>query len=215
MQKLLKLIYFEIITQNKINNLVKYLFIYFLFGIVSITLVNNYEDIKNFGIMFTLISIPLSLMGFTFTIFKNNLEDGNLEFLLVSYFPGEIIFAKIVSLSINSCFNCFLSVPFIYIFFKPSIIILSTLMLVFPLLIFLSSALLILISIIQAYFKTNTNILPLLIMPLLIPAIIISGFIIHSSSDAFLLYILAGLDLILIPLLFILSKYLLKNIYNI
>ena len=53
----------------------KYLFIFFLFCIFSTALINDQPDIKKFGIISSIIFLPISLIGFSNQIFKQDLLD--------------------------------------------------------------------------------------------------------------------------------------------
>ncbi|MDR0329462.1 MAG: hypothetical protein LBH99_02165, partial [Rickettsia sp.] len=65
MHKLIQLIKWEYLIQNRINNLSKYLFIFFLFCIFSTALINDQADIKKFGVIFSVIFLPIALIGFS------------------------------------------------------------------------------------------------------------------------------------------------------
>jgi heme exporter protein B len=79
-----------------------------------------------------------------------------------------------------------------------------------------SCGVVILISSIQCYFRSNTNFLSTLLLPLIIPSIILSGIIIQSdNNNSSLLLILIGVNCIIVPISIYLSSYLIENIYNI
>ena len=84
----------EFLLQNKICNLTKYFFIFFVFCSGSITIVSSHDKIANLGIIFAVISIPLSLIGIAANFLRTELEDGTLEILLTSFKPIQIILIK-------------------------------------------------------------------------------------------------------------------------
>ena len=205
----------ELKIQNKINNLIKYTTIFFVFCSFSITLVNSGEQIQIFGIIFSVICIPLAFIGLSQSLIKPDIEDGSLETLITATSAFEIIFAKYLALSTCTLISFAITIPINYLLYnidlqKLVIISFSGLMLVT-----LSSALTILISSIQGYFRANTNFLSILIMPLIIPSIIIAGLLIQEPNDIYLIYIMIGVNLTIIPPCLYLSGYLLDNIYNI
>lgn len=215
MTNLIRLIIWEFTVQNKVNNLAKYLFGFFLFGTLSVVLINNQVDIRKFGIIFSVIYLPLSLIGFSNFIFKQDLDDGSLDLLFTTFSPIEIVLAKFLSVCVCITLSSIFNFPIIFFAFDVSLLMLINLGISIFLLLILSTALLILIGAIQSYFRSNTNFLSILIMPLLIPSIVITGLLLQETGNPHLILILVGIDLILVPLSIFLSSYLLKNIYNI
>ena len=90
----------EFFLQNKTCNLTKYFFIFFVFCNGNITIVSSHDKIANLGIIFAVISIPLSLIGIAANFLKSEVEDGSLEMLLTSFKPIQIILAKYLGLFI-------------------------------------------------------------------------------------------------------------------
>lgn len=215
MHKLIQLIKWEYLIQNRINNLSKYLFIFFLFCIFSTALINDQTDIKKFGIIFSVIVLPIALIGFSSLIFQQDVEDGSLELLLSSFNESEIIAAKLITIIVSSLTSALLNMPIIYIIFDLDMLTVSYLLINLILLLILSSSLLVLIGAVQSYFRSNTNLLAILIMPLLIPNIILSGLVLQNFDNINLIFVMIGINMILVPIIFYLSSYLIKNIYNI
>ena len=215
MHKILKLTIHEFIIQNKINNLSKFLFLFLLFCSLSLTLINNQEDIKKFGAIFTIIYLPLSLIGFSSFVFRQDLDDGSLEVLLTTFSSSEIIITKFLGLVASALIGTILNLPIIFLFFnldRETIIAIPIILLI---LLPLTCSLLLLTGAVQSYFRSNTNFLSMLTMPMLIPNIIMSGISINEHGNLYLVPIMIGIDLIIIPCALVLSAYLIKNIYNI
>ncbi|MCC8371815.1 MAG: heme exporter protein CcmB [Rickettsia endosymbiont of Pseudomimeciton antennatum] len=215
MHKLIQLIKWEYLIQNRINNISKYLFIFFLFCVFSTALINDQTDIKKFGIIFSVIVLPIALIGFSSLIFQQDVEDGSLELLLSSFNESEIIAAKLITLIFSTFTSSLLNMPIIYIIFDLDILTISYLFITLTLLLILSSSLLVLIGAVQSYFRSNTNLLAILIMPLLIPSIILSGLVLQNFDNINLIFVMMGINMFLLPIIFYLSSYLIKNIYNI
>lgn len=215
MHKIFKLTLHEFIIQNKINNLSKFLFLFLLFCTLSLTLINNQEDIKKFGTIFTIIYLPLSLIGFSSFVFKQDLDDGSLEVLLTTFNTSEIIVTKFLSLIASALIGTILNLPIIFLFFNLDSTTIIAILLILLILLPLTCSLLLLTGAIQSYFRSNTNFLSLLTMPMLIPNIIMAGVSINEHGNLYLLPIMIGIDLIIIPCALVLSTYLIKNIYNI
>jgi heme exporter protein B len=178
-------------------------------------MINDPADIKKFGVIFSVIFLPIALISFSSQIFNCDLDDGNLELLLASCTETEIIIPKFLAILICSITSSILNMPIIYIIFDLDIVSLSYLFLALIILLTLSTALLILIAAIQSYFRSNANLIALLIMPLLTPSIILTGLIIQDHQKLNLISVIIGINLLLLPIILYLSSYLIKNIYNI
>ncbi len=205
----------ELLIQNKIYNLTKYSVLFFGFCILSITLINSHDDVQKFGSIFSLICIPLSFLGLTNNLIKPDIEDGSLEYLLAVSSAQKIVLSKFVIMSIITFFCFALIAPLLALFFSlqfEQVVLLSlaALLLIVP-----SSALVVLIASIQGYFRSNTNFFAILIMPLILPNIILSGILIQNLQETYLLVIMLGINLVIIPPALYLSGYLIDNIYNI
>lgn len=213
MKNLLLLIKREFTVQNRINNMIKYLVIFFLFCIVSITLINSYEDIKKFGLIFSVICLLIPLISFSSSIFKSDLEDGSLELLLSAVSHNKIVLAKFFAMSINSTIGIISTLPIIYIFFSQTLTEIAFFLISVWLLLILTSSLVVLAGSMQSYFRTNANLIGTFIMPLLIPNIVITGMVLQNNNLR-LIFIMIGINLVFLPISFFLSSYLIRNIYN-
>ncbi|PCJ23927.1 MAG: hypothetical protein COA94_07860 [Rickettsiales bacterium] len=205
----------EFRVQDKIYNLIKYSLIFFIFCSLSITLINSYENVQIFGVVFSVICIPLAFINLSAGLIKPDIEDGSLEILLTAKTPIKIVMAKYIALFTCFCLSFAMLLPLIYIIYNiPNTIFILIAASGF-LLISLCAALAVLIASIQGYFRANTNFLSIIIMPLVIPSIILSGIIIQNPDNLHLLAIMIGINLIVIPPSIYLSGYLVENIYNI
>lgn len=209
------LFYHEYLVQNKVHNLTKYNVLFFIFCIIGTSVINSAEDFEKLGKVFSVVYIPLSFLALGANIFKYDIDDGSFELTAAASSSMQIILSKYSVLSLNSCVSFILISPLLKIFFNLSLHDLFFLLCPAILLILLSSALIILIASIQSYFKSNTDFLSVLIMPLLIPNIIMAGIFMQGMEEFFLLYIMIGINLIIIPPSLYLSGYLIENIYNI
>ena len=213
------MIYFikhEFFLQNKTCNLTKYFFIFFVFCNGSITIVSSHDKIANLGIIFAVISIPLSLIGIAANFLKSEVEDGSLEMMLTSFKPIQIILAKYLGLFICGSIAFMLNIPISYLLFNIDVFQLNLVIITGLSLMSTSCGVIILISSIQCYFRSNTHLLSTLLLPLIIPSIILSGIIIQSENNSYSLFlIMTGVNCIIIPISIYLSSYLIENIYNI
>jgi heme exporter protein B len=213
MRKIVTLIKNEFVIQNKTNNLGIYLFGFFLFCTFSVSMINNHNDIQKYGMIFSIIAIPLGLLAFANVVFKNDLDDGHLEFLLINFDAHKIVIAKIICIFTISICSAIANIPFIWIIFSIEWKTLLYLSVALILLIASATSTMVLIGAVQSYFRENTNFLSVFVMPLIIPNIILSGLIL-KELDLHLIYIMLGINLVLLPISISLSGYLIKNIYN-
>jgi heme exporter protein B len=158
------------------------------------------------GTVVTTISLPSYII-------KQDLTDGSLENMIVSLEISTILMIKYFALLTSISLGFLITMPIITLFYGFNIhetLYISTLSL---LIIIQGSALVLLANIVHAYFRKNTNLILSLIIPILIPSIIISSMAIMNNKPDFL-YIILGIDLIMVPIMLAFSNYLLKNIYN-
>ncbi|HJD59393.1 MAG TPA: heme exporter protein CcmB [Rickettsia endosymbiont of Omalisus fontisbellaquei] len=214
MNNLFVLIKHEFIVQNRINNMIKYLVIFFLFCLISTVLINSEKDITKFGLIFSVICLLISLIGFSSVIFKSDLEDGSLELLLSIVSHEKIILAKFFAIFISSTVGLVFVLPIIYVFFDQTLLEIIFFFISVWMILVLSSSLVVLSGSVQCYFKKNANFVGTFIMPLLIPNIIMTGLILQDNNLR-LIFIMIGINLVFLPVSFFLSSYLIKNIYNI
>ncbi|MCC8407064.1 MAG: heme exporter protein CcmB [Rickettsia endosymbiont of Ecitomorpha arachnoides] len=214
MSNLFLLIKREFIVQNRINNMIKYLVIFFLFCLISTVLINSQKDITKFGLIFSVICLLISLIGFSSIIFKTDLEDGSLELLLSIISYEKIILAKFFAIFISSTVGLVFVLPIIYVFFDQTLLEIIFFFISVWMMLVLSSSLVVLSGSVQCYFKKNANFVGTFIMPLLIPNIIMTGLILQDNNLQ-LIFIMIGINLVFLPISFFLSSYLIKNIYNI
>jgi heme exporter protein B len=159
-----------------------------------------------FGVIFASLTVPHYLV-------KIDLQDGLLE-TLISTIPSKKIFlAKYLALTFSLLISAFLAMIFISIFFAFSLQEVVYLLFLICITIFQIAALIMLGNIVHAYFRRNTNMLIALIIPLIIPTLIIGALGIETLNFDFIM-ILVGIDLIIIPIIFFLSSYLLSNLFD-
>lgn len=210
-----KLIYQEIILQNKIHHLAKHFFFFLLFASVCTVIIAPNDNISEFGLMISIIFIPLFLLCNNYFLIKYEIHNGDLEMLLTTFSAQKIINAKFSSLCFNLLMSFLLIMPLMAIFFSLPLFLGVKFFMVAMLVLLLSCALTILIASIQSYFQANYNFLSVMIMPLLLPNIILAGMVIQTPEKIVLILMMLGVDLIIIPISLFASGFLIKNIYNI
>ena len=219
MKKIFILTIEEFLVQNKIYNISKYFLIFYIFCLLSVTLINSYDNIIEFGMVFALASIPLGFLSSSASVIKGDIDDGTLELLKTCLNASIIVITKYLAFVLSIITSFVISIPIIYILFNLKLLLLIIIAFCGIILILLSSALAILIASMQGYFRINTNFFTLILLPLVIPSIILSGMVLCQALDNHinyhLIYILLGIDMIIIPVSLYLSTYLIDNIYNI
>ena len=129
--------------------------------------------------------------------------------------PATIVIAKFLSLVMTAIISSTLPLPIIALVYNNNteLYTLATIFIAQSLLIVNVSALAILISCVQGYFKNNTNFLIPSIIPFMIPSIIVNGIIVSEANLQYIMLSL-GICLVMVPITIIFSSYLVKNVYN-
>ncbi|MGC0372258.1 MAG: hypothetical protein DGJ47_000967 [Rickettsiaceae bacterium] len=205
----------EIIRQNKLHHLVKHFFLFILFALTSTVITHSPDHLQKFGLTLSIIYIPLFLLSISYSLIKSEINDGSLELLLTIKSSFEIVIAKFLALVCNGFFSFALLSPAIFLFFSPEANLFVIFALCALLTIMLSATLIILIACIQGYFRNNTNFLTVVILPLLFPNMIFTGMVIEDPSQLSFIFIMSGINLMMVPPILYLSQYLMDNIYNI
>ncbi len=205
----------ELKIQRKVNNLVKYSILFFLFSIVCLALISSSDEVQKYGVLFSLLCIPLSALSISNNLFKNDIDDGTLEVQLTTAPSWKIVYAKYGALATIQILSFAIISPFLALIFNLSLLHIGFLFITASILITSTFALVTLISSIQAYFRSNTSFLAVLIMPIILPNIILSGMFVQSFEHYYILFIMTGISIIIIPASLFLSAYLIDNIYNI
>ena len=154
---MINLLKHELLLQNKIQNLTKCFFIFFVFCSGSITIISTHDKIANFGVIFSLISIPLALIGISTNFLRSEIEDGSLELLLASFNPIQITLAKYINLFICGSIAFIANLLISYLLFDMDITRLSLLLTSGLLLLSTSCGVIILISTVQCCFPCNSR----------------------------------------------------------
>lgn len=216
MKNFITLFLSELIIQNKIHSLIRYNLQFILLSSIAIIFTHGASpDLAKLGIIFIVIALPLSIISSTKSIIKADVADGYMELLMICINPTRIILIKYFSLLFNNIISYIIALPLIAIFYSISyeqmfLIIIGSILLIGQI-----TALSVLLSCIEGYFRTNINLISIVILPLIIPGLIACGLLIEKSSNSTtFINILMGVDLILIPLTLMLSEYLTRNIYN-
>ena len=214
MGRFLELLRFEILIHNRSYHLVRNSSYIMLFSTIIFALIipSALGDIYNkmalclFGAVLAIITIPHYLI-------KIDLSDGSLETLLSIMEPWQIICAKYFALVINIGLSISISLVFSIIFLDLFLDCAVFLAVAIILVLLQFVAFILFGNIIQGFFKANTSMIIILILPMIIPTIIISAMALESYNIE-LLMILIGVNMILIPVIGWMSSYLLSNIYN-
>ena len=211
---LYKLFKFELQIMNRTYHLIRHnIYMLLLFSIIfSMVLPEQFVSqyikmlICFFGVVFASLTVPHYLV-------KIDMQDGFLETLITSVPTIKICAAKYLALTCSLLLSAIFSMVFISIFFAFSWLEILYLSLLIIIAIFQLSGVIMLGNIVHSYFRRNTNMLIALITPLIIPTIIIGGSGLETLNFD-LIMILLGIDLIIIPIIFFLSSYLLSNLYE-
>jgi len=159
-----------------------------------------------FGSVMPSITVPSHLV-------KSEMQDGALENLFVFLKPLTILMAKYCGILILVGSGIFGALPIITVFYNLQIEHIILLLVIIILLLVQIVAIVLLCNIIHAYFRQNTNFILTIILPLIIPSLIIATMAVKTFKIDFIC-ILLGMDMIFIPIILMLSNYLLATLYE-
>lgn len=159
-----------------------------------------------FGSVMSAITIPSHLI-------KAEMQDGSLENLFVFLESSTITMAKYCSLIIVIGAGILSTLPIITMFYHLQIDHIIFLVAIMLIILMQIIAIMLLGNIIHAYFRQNTNLILAIIIPLIIPSLIIASMAISTFKLDFV-FILLGMDMVFVPIILIVSNYLLSSIYE-
>lgn len=212
---MLNLIYQEVLLQNKIHHISKHFFLFLFFGLISTVIISPLQNMTEFGLMLSVIYIPMFLLGNNYFLLKYDIQNGDLELLLTIHNTLIIIIAKFCALSLSVLMSLICILPLIIIFFSPSLTLTMNFIYIAILIMLLSNGLAIMMSAIQIHFQRNNNFLSVMIMPFMLPNLILAGMLISNPENITLIFMMFGVNFIIIPVSLYCSGYLINNIYNI
>lgn len=208
-----KLLKFELLLSSRSHHIIRSALYMQILSLIIFAFIIESKDLSNHiklmigysGIIFASMIIPHYWI-------KSEVGDGYLETLLSITSPFHIILVK--NLSLNICLIISSLIPILAMMFMFNLDFASCLYLLIAIIITIEhlASLLVLTNILHAYFKRNTNLIISVIMPLIIPHIIITFIGLETLTLDFI-FILLGMNMILVTITFLLSNYLLKHLY--
>lgn len=214
MKKFFTLLEYDLKIGHRIYHLIKNS-VYLLLLLQIILALILPESLKNNQIQMIWFSFIILIVSLNIPdhIIKLELADGSLENLMVSYKSWMIILSKFVSIVMLILFGMGLMLPLFFLLYDYSLSECLILLSINILLVLFVVSLKIIANIIQAYFRQNTQLILLIIMPLIIPVMIISKLALQSLNFEFVL-ILIGINMIFIPIIFWFASYLLDYLFE-
>lgn len=216
LKNFITLLIHELSIQNRIYSIIRYNLQFLLLGSIAIIFTRGASSgLSEFGIIFTVIALPLSVISTAKSIIKADITDGYMELLMITTSPLKIVLIKYISLLINNLSSFAIALPLVAIFYSLSPWQVFLVASGGALLLAQVTALSLLTSCVEGYFRANTNLISLVILPLIIPGLIACGLLISGGEQwSVFMGVLGGVDLIIIPIIILLSDYLARNIYN-
>lgn len=215
MRKFSSLFLHEILVYHRCYNLIIHNIQFLLLGMICLLFACPAGYDKTiFGMIFVISGLPISIIASSAPIIKNDLEDGRLELYLITSNINIIILSKFCALlfcNFVSFTIVVLIMAFLYgmtyhqIFFLYSSAILLIQI----------SAISLLISSVESYFRGNISMISSLIVPLILPSLIITGIMIHRDLSYYsAMMIVLAITCIITPVTLLFSGYLIRNIHN-
>ncbi len=204
---------YEVLTLYKTQGILRNIFLILLMPCTCLPLVLPKSQMYIAGPLVIAIILTINLSYLFATAIKNDIEDGTITLLLTIRKPLYVVMTKFISIFINGLITLLMLIPMLYLFYDYSGIKLLVISSLFTLFLMKISAVSILIASVQSYFCTNTQFLLSLIGPIILPNLIIFGMILIDYNIT-LLILVVGINMMLLPLMLIMTTYLLKNLYN-
>lgn len=212
MTKNLDFLLFEIKILHQVRAISILLFSFQTISMLTLPFLLDSKDIEFYAPQILVFCIALSIIITSSNNLSADKLDGSLvqKLLIFEYFDIVIVkqlsmflLSALISLMISIMIWLLYSLSFLQFFF------------------FLAASLLVLIiscslafcsSVIKLYFDNNTEYLSMIMMPLLIPFFICASIAI-TSCNYFYLLLMLGMNLILAPIISLMSIYLMRDIY--
>lgn len=215
MRPLVSLILHEIKLHLKAYNSFASILLFFLIVMISMPFILPTQTLSDSALPMLLILGPLSLLNISYSIFKLDHSDGTLESMLHATSSDIIVLSKFLSLYFMGCIILTPLLLFSSILYNTELYRAFLLALSSTLIIPHFIALMLLISATEIYLNTNSNFIFCSILPLIIPGLILGGLIVGSSGSLIYYFsILFGINLVLLPIIYFMCCFLIKNIYN-
>ena len=214
MKILYKLLRFEMKIMNRSYHLIRNNIYLLILSSVIFSMVLPEEFLTtNIKMLMCFWGVIISSLMIPHYLVKIDVQDGSLETLISTISHKKIFIAKYLALAFSLIISTVLATSVTTLFFAFSAKELLYLSLLMLLAILQITALILLGNIIHAYFRRNTNMLIALIIPLIIPTLVIGAIALETLNFDFIM-ILLGVDIVIIPIIFYLSSYLLSNLYD-
>lgn len=184
-----------------------------LMPILIFFFLSNKSIIQEHGLILIIVINIISNIGLIDKIFKYDFETGILEHVLVSYEVGKVVLAKFIHFSLISILSISINIISLILLFDINIIEFTEFITPIIILFLILNLNLVLIGAIRVYFDKNGTLLASLILPFMISPVILCGSYIETSQK-FFIYLLLGTLLILFPIIFAFTVFLIKEIYN-
>jgi ABC-type transport system involved in cytochrome c biogenesis permease component len=214
MNKFWKLLKYELLLCNRSYHLIRHsAYVMLLSNIIFSIMISTMEHTDHLKMLLIIFGCVMSTITIPSYLIKAEMQDGSLENLFVTLSSPTILLAKYCGMVISGGIGILSTFPIIIVFYSlplSSLIYISAIMIF---LLFQIIAIILLGNIIHAYFRRNTNIILSIIIPLIIPSLILASIAVNSLKIDFIL-ILLGIDMVLIPIILVLSNYLLSNLYE-
>ncbi|MBP7189860.1 MAG: heme exporter protein CcmB [Rickettsiaceae bacterium] len=215
MRKFSYLMFSEILLQNRLYKLVIYNIQFLLLGSICLFFIssNSYSGLGGF---FLIAGLPIAALATSRNSIRDELSDGSLDLYMVTSDILQIIIAKFLGLFVCNIVSFAISLIISAIIYSMDYHTSVLIMILAIISLMQISAVSILLSSVEVYFRSKSNLVSFTVIPLMIPNLIITGMAISGDIEASsAIWILSAVSIIIIPSSLGFSGYLVRNIYNI
>lgn len=205
----------EILVYHRSYNLIIHNLQFLLLGMVCLLFVCPIGyDLPTLGSIFLISGLSISSIATSNPIIKRDFQDGSLELYLVTSNIYSIVLSKFFALLLCNLIS-FIITTFVIAFLYNMTLNQIFMVLSSSILIVQISAISLLISSVESYFRGNINMISAIIVPLILPSLIIAGLMIHDEMSYFpAMIILSAITCVITPIILVFTGYLVNSIYN-
>lgn len=217
MRKFSYLMFNEILLQNKLYKLIIYNVQFLLLGSICLFFVcASRVDVAILCGVFLISGLPISTMITSRNSLRDELADGSLDMYMISADMWQIIMAKFFGLLVCNIISFLISLGISAVIYAINIEYALWLTILGVISLVQLSGVAMLLSSVEAYFRSKANLTSLTVIPLIVPNLIITGMAMSGDIDrSAAIWILCAIAIIITPISLSFSGYLVRNIYNI
>jgi ABC-type transport system involved in cytochrome c biogenesis permease component len=210
MSKFIALLKYEYQNSLKVHQIHKHLFWMFLLSSICLPMAIEQTQINSIAPLFILVCLPITMLGVCGGVLEQDLQDGSLEFALITHGAFNFVMAKFLTISTCAILTSAACLPFFALFYNLSLLDSLVLLFCLMLLSIQMAAFCVFIATIQSYFQKYSGLLGSVCLPFIIPLIMLCGTLIRTLQFS-LIFLMAGVFILTVSVIMLLCGYVVKQ----